>query len=92
MKAIPTRIARVATPMPGAETITMPATSSTAVLMIGGLSFFAVVTGSITSIFITRAQENRRLSADDPVIQKLSELSEELESLRRELNSDAPPA
>ncbi len=40
-------------------------------LMLGGLSLFAVVTGAITSAFVSQAQRRR---ASDPVIQKLDEM------------------
>src|SRR3954463_9112977 len=41
------------------------------VLMIGGLSLFAVVTGAITSSFVARAQAEARGSAEDPMMSKL---------------------
>jgi voltage-gated potassium channel len=56
-----------------------------AVLMVGGLSFFAVITGAITSAFVTGAQARRRVSGDDPVIQRLDRISAELDSMRAEL-------
>ncbi len=56
-----------------------------AVLMIGGLSFFAVVTGTITSAFVTRAQAERRASGDDPVIQRLDRMAAELDQVRVDL-------
>jgi voltage-gated potassium channel len=69
------------------------------ILMIGGLSFFAVITGMITSVFIARAQEVRRSSLSDPVIARLEEISGELEAIRQELGrspgsgaADEPPA
>ena len=37
-----------------------------AFLMLGGLSLIAVVTGVITSAFVTRAQEERRETEADP--------------------------
>ena len=40
------------------------------VLMVGGLSFFAVVTGVITSVFVTRAQAERRAQEADPVARR----------------------
>lgn len=48
------------------------------VLMIGGLSFFAVLTGVITSTFVARAQAESRLAHQDPVFEKLSELDARL--------------
>ncbi len=55
------------------------------VLMVGGLSLFAVVTGTITSAFVTRAEDERRASGDDPMMAKLDQLATELEALRREI-------
>jgi voltage-gated potassium channel len=55
------------------------------VLMVGGLSFFAVITGFITSGFVTAAQERRRASADDPVIERLDRVSAEVEAMRADV-------
>ena len=55
------------------------------VLMIGGLSFFAVVTGAITSLFVTRAESERRAEGDDPVVTRLDEIGRQLETLRADL-------
>ena len=54
-----------------------------AVLMIGGLSFFAVITGVISSLFITAAQARR--GGDDPVIAQLGQLTAEVEALRKQV-------
>ena len=51
-------------------------------LMLGGLSLFAVVTGAITSAFVAEAQKQR---AGDPVMQKLNEVTAELETLRSDI-------
>jgi voltage-gated potassium channel len=56
-----------------------------AVLMIGGLSFFAVITGMITTVFVTRAQAERHPSGDDPLVQKLDLLAGELADVREQL-------
>ena len=63
------------------------------VLMIGGLSFFAVITGVITSAFVTAAQARRRAGGGDPLVQQLDELRTEVVSLREELSRAAhrPP-
>ena len=53
-----------------------------AVLMVGGLSFFAVVTGVITSIFVTRAQAERRAQEADPVAEALERLTAEVGEIR----------
>ena len=55
------------------------------VLMIGGLSLLAVVTGVITSAFVARAQAEGRADPDDPVMQRLAEMSRELQEVKREL-------
>ncbi len=55
-------------------------------LMLGGLSFLAVLTGAITSAFVTRAQAESRAAGDDPVIQRLDELSSQLDAIRTELH------
>jgi voltage-gated potassium channel len=52
------------------------------VLMLGGLSLFAVVTGAITSAFVAQAQKQR---ARDPVMQKLDEVAGQLEDLKADL-------
>jgi voltage-gated potassium channel len=54
-------------------------------LMLGGLSLIAVVTAAITSGFVSRAEASRRIAGDDPVVQKLGELSEELRAVKAEL-------
>ena len=54
-------------------------------LMLGGLSLLAVVTGVITSAFVTRAEEERREAGTDPVISRLGELATQIEELKGEL-------
>jgi voltage-gated potassium channel len=56
------------------------------VLMVGGLSFFAVITGLITSVFVTRAQEERRAQGADPVAQVLERLTTEVTEMREQLD------
>jgi len=64
-----------------------------AVLMIGGLSFFAVITGVITSAFVTAAQERRRALASEPLARKVDQLLAEVGALREEVaRNDGPPA
>ena len=53
-----------------------------AFLMLGGLSLFAVVTGAITSAFVTQAQ--RRMPGD-PVIEKLDDVKAQLEAVKADL-------
>jgi voltage-gated potassium channel len=55
------------------------------ILMIGGLSLFAVITGVITSAFVARAQADRRLAGADPVMQRLEQITVELSAVREEL-------
>jgi voltage-gated potassium channel len=54
-------------------------------LLLGGLSLLAVITGVVTSAFVTQAQERRRAAGDDPVLLRLDKLDRELASLRAEL-------
>src|SRR3954449_5006902 len=54
-------------------------------LMIGGLAFLSVVTATITSSFVARRQEKARARGDDPVMQQLTRLGEQVESLEAEL-------
>jgi voltage-gated potassium channel len=57
-----------------------------AFLMLGGLSLLAVVTGVITSAFVTRAQEERRETEADPVMERLEQVSAELQEIQTELH------
>ena len=54
-------------------------------LMVGGLSFFAVITGAITSSFVTAAQARRRAGGLDPLVQQLDRMANEVEALRAEV-------
>lgn len=61
-------------------------------LMLGGLSLVSVVTAAITSGFVARAQARRRDAGDDPVMLKLDQLMQELQTVRAELaQHQAPP-
>ena len=55
------------------------------VLMIGGLSFFAVITGAITSAFVARAQATQAARGEDPVMLKLNELESQLAAIKADL-------
>jgi voltage-gated potassium channel len=55
-----------------------------AVLMIGGLSFFAVITGMITSVFVARIQAETG-SDSDQLARRLDEAVAELKVIRGEL-------
>jgi voltage-gated potassium channel len=54
-------------------------------LMLGGLSLFAVVTGAITSSFVAQRQSEGRADREDPVMQKLDEMSAQLEAMKAEI-------
>jgi voltage-gated potassium channel len=56
------------------------------VLMVGGLSLLAVVTGTITSAFVARAQFERRAAKQDPVMQELERVSAELREIKATLS------
>jgi voltage-gated potassium channel len=51
-------------------------------LMLGGLALFAVVTGAITSAFVSQAQRQR---GSDPVLQRLDEITAEVRALKADL-------
>jgi voltage-gated potassium channel len=55
------------------------------ILMLGGLSLFAVVTGAITSAFVAERQRDARSSEEDPVMQKLNEVSAQLAAMKADL-------
>jgi hypothetical protein len=52
-------------------------------MMLGGLSLFAVVTGVITSAFVTQAQRRMR---GDPMVESLDQLTAEVKALRADLD------
>jgi voltage-gated potassium channel len=54
-------------------------------LLLGGLSLLAVVTGVVTSAFVTQAQVERQARGEDPMIEKLDELSRRLGSVQAEI-------
>jgi voltage-gated potassium channel len=56
------------------------------VLMIGGLSLFAVVTGVITSAFVARAQAAGREERENQLVTKLDQISSEVEALSSEVS------
>src|SRR5262245_25009444 len=67
-----------------------------AVLMISGLSFFAVITGVITSAFVTRAQEARRAQQGGTLEETIERMGRDIGEIRVELarlrgDGDAPP-
>jgi voltage-gated potassium channel len=56
-----------------------------AVLMIGGLSFLSIITATITSAFVARRQEELREAGQDPMMQKLEQISARLDTIESEL-------
>jgi voltage-gated potassium channel len=54
-------------------------------MMLGGLSLLAVVTGVITSGFVAQAQAQRQADREDPVMEKLEEMSGRLEAINADL-------
>ena len=54
-------------------------------LMLGGLSLFAVLTGAITSSFVAQVQAREQSDSDDVVLQKLEEMSTQLEAMKAEI-------
>ena len=55
------------------------------VLMIGGLSLFAVVTGTITSAFVARAQAEHRAKAEEPMLVKMTAIQTQLTAIRADV-------
>jgi voltage-gated potassium channel len=53
-------------------------------LMLGGLSLFAVVTGAITSAFVAQRQREM-VGDDDPVARRLDEMTAKLDALQAEV-------
>jgi voltage-gated potassium channel len=62
-----------------------------AFLMLGGLSFFAVVTGVITSGFVARAQADRRLPQEEDTRRAIEELSAKIDKLGADLARISEP-
>lgn len=58
------------------------------ILMIGGLSLLAVVTATITSAFVARAEADRRAAGNDPVMRELAEISSRLDELSSRVGGD----
>jgi voltage-gated potassium channel len=54
------------------------------VLMLGGLSLFAVVTGAITSAFVAQRQRDM-MSDEDPVMRRLDEMAAKLDALKADI-------
>lgn len=54
-------------------------------LMLGGLSLFAVVTGAITSSFVAQVQARQQADGEDMIVRKLEEVSAQLEAMKAEI-------
>jgi voltage-gated potassium channel len=54
-------------------------------LMLGGLSLIAVVTAAITSGFVSRTQAQQRVTGELPLMQKLDQLTTQLQEVKDEL-------
>jgi voltage-gated potassium channel len=59
-----------------------------AVLMLGGLSLYAVVTGVITSIFVSRMRPDHQAAEDQPAMRKLQEMNGKLEGQLEAIRAD----
>jgi voltage-gated potassium channel len=57
-----------------------------AFLMLGGLAFLSIVTATITSGFIARRQAEMRETGEDPVIQRLDQITLRLDKMDAELS------
>lgn len=60
------------------------------ILMIGGLSFFAVITGWITTEFVARSQALRHEGVEEELGTRLSEMQAELTTIREQLAALSP--
>ena len=58
------------------------------ILMVGGLSLLAVVTATVTSAFVARAEADRRATGKDPVMRELAEISSRLDALSAQITKD----
>ena len=56
-------------------------------LMLGGLSFLAVLTGAIASAFVTRAQAGSQDASTDQMMERLDKLGSQLEAVRVDLTA-----
>jgi voltage-gated potassium channel len=59
------------------------------VLMIGGLSLFAVVTGTITSVFVTRTMAEQGDGKQDLLMERIDQIAADLDAMREELAPQA---
>jgi voltage-gated potassium channel len=60
-----------------------------AILMLGGLSFLSIITALITSGFVARRQAELRDEGQDPMMQKLEQISTRLDTIEKELRRPA---
>ena len=61
-------------------------------MMLGGLSLLAIVTATVTSAFVTRAQAQRRAEHGDPVLDRLEEIAAQLETIKADIGHEQGPA
>ena len=55
-------------------------------LMVSGLAFLSVITATITSGFIARRQAELQATGEDPVIQRLDQISSRLDKMDAEIS------
>ncbi len=60
-------------------------------LLLGGLALLSIVTATITSAFVESRQRERRAAGDDPVIQRLDEISRRLDALEERIEAGSRP-
>jgi voltage-gated potassium channel len=56
------------------------------VLMLGGLSLYAVLTGVITTMFVTRARADHEAAEGDPMMERLEQMSGQLDAIEADLS------
>ena len=62
------------------------------VVMLGGIGFLTVITASITSGFVARAQRQRADAGQDPAIERLAALDDRLARIEQQLEELSPRA
>jgi voltage-gated potassium channel len=62
-----------------------------AILMLGGLSLLSVVTAAITSGFVSRAASRRRAAVEDPIVQRLDQVTRDLQAIKTVLEQHPSP-
>ena len=59
-------------------------------MLLGGLALISVVTASITSGFVARAQQQRADAGQDPALQRLAALDDRLARIEKRLEEPTP--